>query len=1048
MLCPVCAEENADRARFCQACGTALKIDGAARESRRVVTILFCDVTGFTSLGERLDPESLSRVMARYFATMRTALERHGGTVEKFIGDAVMAVFGIPQLHEDDALRAVRAAMEMRSMLDVLNVELEQSHGVSIETRVGVHTGEVMAGALADAQILATGDALNVAARLEKAAAPSEILIGLETYRLTRDAVEVDELASLSLKGKSEKTPAFRLRAVHGGVPGHVRSFTSPLVGRDRPLRALRSAFEDALADQRCHLVTVLGVAGVGKSRLVEEFLSGVGDSSIFRGACLPYGEGMTFAPILDVVRQAADLGDFAPDDQIRSRTQALMEGDPQGDAVCDRIVQLAGATLDAPSDDTFWAVRRFVETLARRRPLVLVFDDLQWAESTFLDVIDHIAEWSRDVAILLVCMARPDLLELRPSWGGGKRNGVTLSLEPLSAEQSARLISNLLGVSSIAEALRERIAEAAEGNPLFVEEMVANLIDEGLLLWQGATWVATDGVEQVPVPPTIAALLAARIDRLHERERSVLEAASVVGQDFSSVAVRGITDGSENVSADVQALIGKDLVRRSSAGEDDFQFRHMLLRDVTYEGMPKGRRAAFHVRYADLLTTMAGDRIAEQEELIGYHLEKAFRYREQLGADASTDLARRAATHLSASGRRASMREDFPAASGLLRSAAALLPPADPQRLEILGDLGAVLNRAGAGAAAVPVLAEVVERARAAGDEQLEARARIDQYWSRGSLDIVVPDMRADVERLVPIFEARHDDLGLTKALQVLAVGCMADARYADEEALLHSALECARRVGDRLEESEIITELLDVAVFGPTPVANALKICEQIGQQASGRRLEAGALGARGVLVAMLGEFPEARRLVAGQRAILEDLGLEYLRDLTFYRDWQIEMLADDPEAAERAVLAVDRAIEGLEAAGGAGFRATLLSHALSAQGRYREALDLAERAVGPAGSWRRLEISSRTAKAKALSGLGAHQEAERLAKEAVTLGEGTDGANQRGDGLMDLAQVLRNTGQLSFAQEAARAALAFYEKKANRVSAEKARTAISAA
>ncbi len=1027
-----------------------LGIDGPARESRRVVTILFCDVTGFTSLGELLDPESLSRVMSRYFADMRTVLERHGGTVEKFIGDAVMAVFGIPQLHEDDALRAVRAAMEMRSMLDVLNIELERSHGVTIETRVGVHTGEVMAGALADAQVLATGDALNVAARLEQAAAPSEVLIGLETYRLTRDAVEVDEVAPLSLKGKSEKTPAFRLLDVRAGVPGHVSRITSPLVGRERPLRALRSAFEDAVADRRCHLVTVLGVAGVGKSRLVEEFVHGVGDALVLRGTCLPYGEGMTFAPILDVVKQAAGLGDFAPDEHIRSRTRALMEGDPHRDAVCDRIVQLAGAEQDAASDDTFWAIRRFVEALARRRPLVIVFDDIQWGEETFLDVIDHIAEWSRDVAILLVCMARPDLLELRPSWGGGKRNAMTLSLEPLSAEQCTRLVSNLLGVSGIEDALRKRVAEGAEGNPLFVEEMVANMIDEGLLIRQGDAWVAAADMH-VPVPPTIAALLAARIDRLDGRERSVLEAASVVGQEFSSGAVRGITDDSADISVHVQALIGKDLLRRSpaaAASEDDFQFRHMLLRDVAYEGMPKERRAGFHVRYADLLTAMAGDRIAEQEELIGYHLEKAFRYREELGADATPELARRAATHLSASGRRASTREDFPAASVLLRSAASLLPPADPQRLQILADLGAVLNRAGAGSAALPVLAEVVERARAAGDEQLEARARIDQYWSRGSLDIMVPDMRADVEQLVPILEARHDDLGLTKALQVLAVVCLADARYSDEEALLRSALECARRVGDRLEESEIITELLDAAVFGPTPVTNALAICEQIGRQASGRRLEAGALGARGVLVAMVGRFPEARRLLAEQRAILEELGLEYLKYLTFHRDWQIEMLADDPEAAERAVRASDRESDGLEAEGGPELRATLLSHALSAQGRYREALDLAERAAGPADSWRRLEISSRAAKAKALSGLGVHQEAERLATEAVALGEGTDGLNQRGDGLMDLAEVLRNAGQLTSAQEAARAALGFYEKKANKVSAEKARAAISVA
>ncbi|HEY7283157.1 MAG TPA: adenylate/guanylate cyclase domain-containing protein, partial [Actinomycetota bacterium] len=417
LTCPSCGRENPEGFAFCGFCGAAL--DAAppqGREVRKTVTIVFSDVTGSTELGERLDPETLRRVMSRYFDAMRAVIERHGGTVEKFIGDAVMAVFGIPVLHEEDALRGVRAAWEMREELAALNEQLRPERGVTIAVRTGVNTGEVVAGDPASGQTLVTGDTVNTAARLEQAAAPGEILLGDVTYRLVRDAVEVETVEPLELKGKAEPVPAHRLLDVAPEAAGHARHLDSPMVGRNRELSLIRESFDRAVSERECHLFTLLGAAGVGKSRLVEEFIGATSGATVLRGRCLPYGEGITFYPVADVVRQAMGEHDMG------SGVDALIEDEERAPMVVERLAAVLGEDSAAGigTEEMFWAVRTLFEGIAHRNPLVVVFDDIHWGEPTFLDLVDHVAGWSRDAPILLLCVARPELLDVRPTWGGG----------------------------------------------------------------------------------------------------------------------------------------------------------------------------------------------------------------------------------------------------------------------------------------------------------------------------------------------------------------------------------------------------------------------------------------------------------------------------------------------------------------------------------------------------------------------------------------------------------------------------------------------------
>ncbi|HXF36442.1 MAG TPA: adenylate/guanylate cyclase domain-containing protein, partial [Actinomycetota bacterium] len=603
--CPSCGRDVAEGFAFCPHCGAALQAAPPV-ESRRTVTVLFCDVRGSTGLGERLDPESLRRVMARYFDAARTCLERHGGTVEKFIGDAVMAVFGIPAVHEDDALRACRAAVEIRAAVADLSKQLERDLGTGLEVRMGVNTGQVVAGDPAAGQALVTGDAVNVAARLEQAAAPGEVLMGEATHRLVRDAVVAEPVPPLALKGKSGSVAAFRLLEVHPTAPGVARRLDSPLVGRARELALLRQAFERAVSERACHLFTLLGPAGVGKSRLVEEFLDGLGDGArVLRGRCLPYGEGITFFPVVEVLKQATGALDFEDQAALERKVCEVVAGEEHGEVLCARLGHLLGlAEGEAVPEEMSWAVRRFLEALARERPLVVVFDDIQWGEPTFLDLVEHLADWTRDAPVLLLCLARPELLDLRPGWGGGKLNATSILLEPLPEGECARLVANLLGAEEVAAEVRERVLASAEGNPLFVEQMVQVLIDDGLLVREDGRWVPTGDLSTVPVPPTIQALLAARLDRLTAEERAAIQRASVVGKVFFRGAVTAMSEEPDpaTVGTHLLALVRKELVRpdRSTLpGEDAFRFRHLLIRDAAYDGIPKELRAELHERFA-----------------------------------------------------------------------------------------------------------------------------------------------------------------------------------------------------------------------------------------------------------------------------------------------------------------------------------------------------------------------------------------------------------------------------------------------------------------
>ncbi|MEX1278078.1 MAG: adenylate/guanylate cyclase domain-containing protein, partial [Chloroflexota bacterium] len=631
-VCPSCGEENSARARFCQACATLLaeSTDEATSEVRKVVTIVFADMAGSTAIGERLDPEALRRVQARYFDAMTAVLEGHGGTVEKYIGDAVMAVFGIPLLHEDDAVRAVRAASGMQDGIRSLNVDLARDYGVEVAVRIGVNTGEVVAGDPRAGQRLVTGDAVNLAARLEQAAEAGQVFLGATTQRLVKDAVRVEEVEALDLKGKSAPVKAFRLLEVLPDTAGHVRNLDSPMVGRAKELDVLRRALERARGDRTSQLFTLLGPAGVGKSRLVGEFLAGAGDATVLRGRCLSYGDSITYYALREIVQLAAGISESDDAATAMTRLTAVLAGAEDGD----RIAHLAGGLLGwadpSSTEDGSYAVRKAFEHLARERPLIVVFDDIHWAEPLLLDLIEHLADWIRDAELLIVCVARPELLEIRPGWGGGKMNATVILLEPLAGDDAGALLDNILGEAALPPIARDRLLAAAEGNPLFVEEMIGMLVDDGLLRLTDGAWRAVSDLADLTVPPTIQLLLAARLDRLESEERAVMERGAVEGKVFHIGAVTSLSP--EAVRSQVRprllALARKELIRPDRAefaGQDAFRFRHLLIRDAAYQAMPKEQRAELHEGFARWLTEAVGDRMMEYQEILGYHLEQAY---------------------------------------------------------------------------------------------------------------------------------------------------------------------------------------------------------------------------------------------------------------------------------------------------------------------------------------------------------------------------------------------------------------------------------------
>jgi class 3 adenylate cyclase/tetratricopeptide (TPR) repeat protein len=1046
VVCARCGTRNPEHAKFCLECGTELAAPARARrEVRKVVTVLFTDVTGSTSLGERTDPESLRYVMSRYFEEAKVVVGHHGGTVEKFIGDAVMAVFGIPQLHEDDALRAVRAATELRAALDDLNEELERTHGFGIAVRFGVNTGEVVAGDPESGQALVTGDAVNVAARLEQAAQPGEILIGAGTFRLVKEAVRVEEIEPFTLRGKTGQTRAYRLLDVTAGSARVTRQLDSPMVGRDNEQLLLRQAFERCLRENACHLFTILGIAGVGKSRLVTDFIEGLDGATVLAGRCLPYGDGITFWPVANIVSEAAGIDETENKDEAHVKILKLLSGEPDAEGLAARVSQMIGL-IEATSgtEEMFWAARRLLETMARRQPLIVVFDDIHWGEPTLLDFVEHLADWTKDAPVLVVALARPELLDERPSWAGGKFNATTILLEPLSAEESHILIANLLGRAQLSETVEKQIAEAAEGTPLFVEEMLAMLIDDGLLERSNGRWTPTHDLSRITVPPTIQALLAARLDRLAPEERAVLERASVVGKVFWQSAVAELTEepGRSQLGSQLLNLVRRELIRPDPStftGEQQFRFRHILVRDAAYESMAKETRAELHEKFAGWLEQVVGDRYLEYEEIVGYHLEQSVRYRAELGLADKTvdDLSKVAARRLKAAGRRALGRGDMPASVSLLSRAILLMPEDDPNRPETLIDLADAQIEGGDFDGAVVSLNQAREMAASLHDDVLAAHAEVAQL----KLDYLTittdygDNLRRDLDRLIPLFEEANDSRGLAKAWTLKGLVGVMYCRAADTEMAARKAVEYARRAGDQRLESENVWWLLASCVLGSFTPRQTLQRCAEIEAEKSSDShfIEAAILLTRGVALSGIGNFDEARKLHMEGRAILADLGLMIFYGATAMGgDW-IETAAGDDAAAERALR---EGYEILDKAGEKGYLSTAaaeLADAIFRQGRPDEAeryVALARDAAAPddvasQSIWRQVQ-------AKILARRGDLSEALRLAREAVSWYEDSDYIVGHGDALMDLSEVLDVSGDHAAALAAARAGLAKFEQK----------------
>jgi class 3 adenylate cyclase/tetratricopeptide (TPR) repeat protein len=940
-----------------------LVVAASSREVRKTVSVLFCDVTGSTALGESTDPEALRALLARYFERMKGIVESHGGTVEKFIGDAVMAVFGVPLVHEDDALRACRAAIEMRDALPELG----------IQGRIGVSTGEVVTGT---EERLATGDAVNVAARFEQAARPGEVLIGEATYALVRAVVEVEPVEPLELKGKAARVPAFRLLAVTGEL---TRLFATPMVGRERELHSLQDALSRAVHDRSCQLFTILGSAGVGKSRLAAEFLADV-DVRVVRGRCLSYGEGITYWPVVEVLKQL----DALPEDEATAAPLRSLLGQTD-----------AGTT----ADEIGWAFRKLLEQEAQAQPLVCVFDDLQWAEPTFRTLVESVAELSRDAPILLLCMARPELLELRPSWGGGMSNAITVVLEPLAAAESEQLLAHLGGAEP---ELAARITQAADGNPLFLEEMLA------------LVRASPDG--RVEVPPTIQALLAARLDQLDTAERAVLERGSVEGQLFHRGAVEALANG-EPQTERLLALVRKQLVRPDRAQlprEDAYRFRHLLIRDAAYDALPKSVRADLHRRFAAWLEVHGQD-LVELEEILGYHLEQAARYLADLGRP-DMALAEEASKRLAVAGRRARWREDRRAAQSLLRRAMALSERPD---VHLVVDLAQSLEDDPH--AAATLLDGAAERADADGDSLGAALARALAAAAR----VITNECSADEQKqlalaALPLLETADDHAGLAEVWASLASGVynmrghLAQMEHASEQALRHATL---------AGQHQTSLWMLPLAlVHGPRPAGEALAKLDALYPH-PWTNLN------RAALLAMSDRIEEARTVAGAAEDHLRELGDEGGHAHALVAT--VERLAGNHEAAaERLRLAADHAAEHGETA----FLSTYVlmrARTLCTLGRYEEAEPLASQGHAlahedDAGTlWPQVDALVRAHH-------GDHAEAERLAREAVSQTQETDSPWWKGDALYDLGEVLAAAGQHQAAATAFQEALALYERK----------------
>lgn len=1052
LICPNCQEENPAKFRLCGYCGTALSAAAAppalpAREVRKTVTLLFSDLKDSTALGERIDTEALHEVKERYFSAMAAQITRHGGKIEKYIGDAIMAVFGLPHAHEDDALRAVRAVLGMREALAQLNQDLSGRYGVVLANRTGLNTGEVVANEDPTAdQKLATGDAINVTARLEQAAPVNEIYIGESTYRLVRDAVDAEPVAPLQLKGKAELVAAYRLVGERERAP-LASALDRPLVGRDAEVAFIADALRTVCDRGSPQLVAVLGGAGSGKSRIVREVILRAGPSvRALRGRCLSYGEGITFWPLREIAVEAADIRfDDHPASAV-AKLAALC-----GDAdVAARLAAAAGLDSAAfPLHELFWAARRFLETLAAKAPLVVVFDDVHRAEPAFLDLIEHLVEAGGTARILVLTLARDELLEARPQWAEGP-TAQRLVLQRLDPAAAAQFAGAVLGGGRLADDVLTPVVAAADGNPLFIEQLLSMLVEQQALRLEDGAWVRTEAFALQAVPPTIRALLEARLGRLAREERATIGPASVIGVEFPLPALVALAPDPlrPDIGRHLQALTRRQFVAPAVSADPlpMYRFQNHLVRDTVYASLLKRMRASLHVevvRWADHVTADVG-RGLEFEEILGFHLEQAHRYLSELGPLDPQGLAIGAdgSRRLAGAARRAAGRGDMHAASHLYRRAAALRPALDAERLALLPELAEALMEIGEFADARAVLAEAEQGAASAGVPRVAAAARLVSMfvhlYSGAEGEWSGPALRVGQEA-IDLFDGSDQDGQLAMAWRLVGLvhgvaGRFGQANEATERYMVH-----ARRAGNARLVARSSMAFAIGALSGPTPVAEAIAEC--VGIIDAGlldRQVQGVVLCVLSQLRAMNGEFDPARTLYREGRALLREMGRGVSAASTGIDVARVELLAGDLATAEREVRADYEFLKQKGESYLLSSMAAAMARVVRDAGRDDEAAALLDAAqTAAAEDDVDAQVQWRSIRAPILARRGELAAAEELAREAVALSRGSEAPTLQADSLQELGEVLALAGRPVDAVEALTSAAELHAAKGDIVS-----------
>jgi tetratricopeptide (TPR) repeat protein len=827
-------------------------------------------------------------MMSRYFKRIADVAEAYGGTVEKFAGDAAMVVFGVPVVHDDDAERAVRAAIEIRDA------------AADMAVRVGVNTGEVVTAATDDKQFMVSGDAVNVAARLQQGAEPDEVVVGEVTHQLTRNAIDYEPREPVAAKGKPEPLRAYRAVGARTQVPVQKRGvpgLRAALVGRQGELRLLLDTFARSAEDHSLHLFTIIGAAGIGKSRLVSEALAAVADTGarVLQGRCLPYGRGITYWPLIEMVRE--DTGISFSDERDAALTKLdrwlgeLLNDDPQRPAFRARLsVMLGLETADSVMPDTpvdrvdkeiAWAVRHYLEAVARSAPLVAVIDDLQWADPPVLETIEQLAQRVSDAPMVIVCVARPEFGESHVGWGAGTANAITITLDPLNPKETATLIERLLEIEALPPDLRQQIIERSAGTPLFCEEFIHMLIDEDRLVREDGKWRATAAVGQVNVPQSIAAVLAARLDGLPEVERNVLQAASIIGERFELGQLQELVHDTSLESV-LESLRRKGLVAFADRFDDELRFRHLLIRDAAYASLPKSQRAALHDRFGSALESQAGDP-QQFAEILAHHAEQAFTLSRELALQGE-QLAARARRSLQwslAFADRARPRHDIQNLEAALqeaRAAAAALADGggleSRTRIQLL-EAQAMMMRADY-AGARKTAAEAARLAEQGNLLEVVATARLTELWISnytGGGD------RADFERLTALaIDACQRAGDLPGEIEARHIGSQVEyesGQLHDYIQINQELLERARAISDGPHAALILERLAHVELLTGDPqkadtyLAEADALTDKLGLRNIALRL----MSARGLRLLQAGQFDASIRAYQEVVDVAED-------------------------------------------------------------------------------------------------------------------------------------------------------------------------------